>query len=673
MSVSDVKSKAPKKASGRKPTAAEQAAVKAALDAAPIEYAPLSVFAISPLNARTIPYSSESVSNMADSIGAVGLLQNLVCHVPSDGTIAVAAGGKRLTGMQHLLSQQRMASDFQVPFKRVAEDIAALVSFIENDQRSDMHPAEQIASFGVQSAQGKTAEQIGAATGYSTRHVQRMLKLANLAPSLLKLLADDQLTLEQCQVLCLEDDQERQVRVFEDVSATWPNLPVSVLKRQITDKEISISDERFLFVGRQAYEAAGGIVREDLFSQQEGEGTADLALLETLTLQKLDAVAQEICTTEGWTWSRGQRNALTADDSQDYCLMAVPDAVYIGDEEKQLEELHEKLQAFADNGDEEGYSAACDAINAIEQAAEIRAWTPEDRAVSGVVVGFDYEGELSVQRGVMRVADMPQEEGSESEQEEKPVTPEKLVVQSIRNPDPAEGITLPLLTRMSSERTLAVQAALLAQPEKALSLLVWQLCTHVFGSGSPYRDPFEIRVSVSHHGLTANAPSGEKGTAYAALLKEKARLKALLPSGWQKDFTTFFNLSSETLNALMVFCVSCSIDGVQTRECQHTSASRLDALETAIGFHMRDWWQPTKANFFTDLKHAQIVDALNDAGLTGAAIDAAKMKKGDAAELAEERLRDTRWVPAWMTAPQDKPTDVAADRDSDIHNTADAA
>lgn len=172
---------------------------------------------------------------------------------------------------------------------------------------------------------------------------------------------------------------------------------------------------------------------------------------------------------------------------------------------------------------------------------------------------------------------------------------------------------------------------------------------------------------------TTNAPSGEKGLAYVTLLKEKARLEALLPPGWKKDFTTFFDLSSETLSALMVFCVSCSVDGVQTRECQRTTDSKLDALETAIGFHMRDWWQPTRANFFTDLKQAQIIDALNEAGFSGAAVDAAKMKKGDAAELAEERMRDTRWVPAWMTAPQKKPTDVAADCDSDIHNSANAA
>ncbi|MBW9312437.1 hypothetical protein FA041_01315 [Escherichia coli] len=35
----------------------------------------------------------------------------------------------------------------------------------------------------------------------------------------------------------------------------------------------------------------------------------------------------------------------------------------------------------------------------------------------------------------------------------------------------------------------------------------------------------------------------------------------------------------------------------QTREHGHTSRSPLDSLESAIGFHMRDWWQPTKANF----------------------------------------------------------------------------
>ncbi|MGX3923615.1 hypothetical protein ACWJPV_28060, partial [Klebsiella pneumoniae] len=49
---------------------------------------------------------------------------------------------------------------------------------------------------------------------------------------------------------------------------------------------------------------------------------------------------------------------------------------------------------------------------------------------------------------------------------------------------------------------------------------------------------------------------------------------------------------------------------------------------------------------------AQIIDALNDAGLSGAARDAEKMKKGDAAEHAEFHMKDNRWVPGWMCTPR---------------------
>ncbi|MGC0938121.1 ParB/RepB/Spo0J family partition protein [Pantoea agglomerans] len=342
MSVANVKAKAPKKTSAKKVTDAEQAAVKAALEAAPVEHAPLSVFVMSLLNARTIPYSTESIESMAATIKSVGLLQNLVAHELPDGELAVAAGGKRLTALNLLLSQQLLTPDYPVPFKRVSPEMAALVSYIENAQRSDMHAAEQIASFGALAYQGKTPEQIGAELGYSTRHVQRMLKLANLAPSLLKLLADDQLTVEQCQTLCLEDDQARQVRVYEEVKASWHNLPVTMLRKLITDKEISITDKRFLFVGREAYEAAGGVVREDLFSQQEGEGTADSVLLETLTVQKLTAMAQDIQKSEGWKWSMGQLSSLYPHrDALTYQLTDEPEPVYIGDEESRIDDLYQ--------------------------------------------------------------------------------------------------------------------------------------------------------------------------------------------------------------------------------------------------------------------------------------------------------------------------------------------
>ena len=120
--------------------------------------------------------------------------------------------------------------------------------------------------------------------------------------------------------------------------------------------------------------------------------------------------------------------------------------------------------------------------------------------------------------------------------------------------------------------------------------------------------------------------------------------------------------------SLMAFCTACSVDGVQTRECGHTRRSDLDGVEAALGFHLRDWWQPTKANFFGHLKKPQIIAALNEAGLSGAARDAEKMKKGDAAEHAEHHMKDNRWVPGWMCAPHPQ-TDTTERTD----NLADAA
>lgn len=135
-------------------------------------------------------------------------------------------------------------------------------------------------------------------------------------------------------------------------------------------------------------------------------------------------------------------------------------------------------------------------------------------------------------------------------------------------------------------------------------------------------------------------------------MAEKARLAVLLPGGWSRDMMTFLSLSQEVLLSLLSFCTVCSIRGVQTREHGHTPHSPLGLLESVIGFHTRDWWQPTKTNFFGYLQKPQIIDALNDAGLSGAARDAEKMKKGDATEHAEFHMKDNRWVPGWMCTPR---------------------
>lgn len=666
MSVTDVKSKAPKKASSKKITKAQEEALKAALEAAEVEYVPLSDLVKSPLNVRTIPYSVDSVRGLADSIETLGLLQNLIVHTLADGKLGVAAGGRRLTALNLLAQEGRLPDDHAVMVRRVSDDIAALASVAENEQRAAMHPAEQIAGFRTLAEQGKTPAQIGDALGFSTRHVQRMLKLANLAPSLMDRLAQDELTVEQCQAICLEDDPARQVEVFESVKASWSNAPAHLIKRAITETEMRTDNTKFRFIGREAYEAAGGYVREDLFSQDEGDGTADSVLVERLVQEKLERIAQDIQQREGWAWSRGRAARIWyhGEDAQEFVQPVEPDPVYTPEQQQRLDALREQYDTYDSVCDETDALEA--EIEAIEQASEVSAWTDDMKSGAGVMVSL-YEGQVYVQRGVRLKADMPEETETSS------VT----VPFTSRQTDAAEGISVPLLTKMTSERTLAVQAALMQQPEKAVALMVWRMCTCVFSGCLTTTHPFRISLTVSHGSLTENAPSGKSGAAFDLLMTEKARLKALLPAGWEKDFTTFFALSGEVLMSLMAFCTACSVDGVQTRDMGHTSRSTLDTVEAAIGFHLRDWWQPTKENYFGSLKHPQIVASLKEAGLTGAAGDAEKMKKGDAAAHAEHFMQHTRWVPAWLKGPvsvaESGADDAVSDTDSTDNNTTDTA
>ncbi|EKA3564533.1 ParB/RepB/Spo0J family partition protein [Escherichia coli] len=614
---------------------------------------PLASLIKSPLNVRTVPYSAESVSELAESIKGVGLLQNLVVHALPGDRHGVAAGGRRLAALNMLAERGIIPADWPVRVKVIPQELATAASLTENGQRRDMHPAEQIAGFRAMAQEGKTPAQIGDLLGYSPRHVQRMLKLADLAPVILDALAEDRITTEHCQALALENDTARQVQVFEAACQSgWGGKPeVQTIRRLVTESEVAVAgNSKFRFVGADAF--SSDELRTDLFSD-DGDGYVDRVALDAALLEKLQAVAEHLREAEGWEWCAGRMEPVgeCREDAGTYRCLPEPEAVLTEAEEERLNELMTRYDALENQCEESDLLEA--EMKLIDCMAKVRAWTPEMRAGSGVVVSWRY-GNVCVQRGVqLRSEDDATDDADRTEQVQEKAS--------------VEEISLPLLTKMSSERTLAVQAALMQQPDKSLALLAWTLCLNVFDSGA-YSKPAQISLECKHYSLTSDALSGKEGAAFLALMAEKARLAALLPEGWSRDMTTFLSLSQEVLLSLLSFCTACSLNGVQTRECGRTSRSPLDSLESAIGFHMRDWWQPTKANFFGHLKKPQIIAALNDAGLSGAARDAEKMKKGDAAEHAEFHMKDNRWVPGWMCSP--RPQTDATER---ADNLADAA
>ncbi len=570
MSVTESKAKTGRKSS-RKPSKEQETALSVLLAQTKEVSVPLASLIKSPLNVRMVPYSAESVSELAESIKGVGLLQNLVVHALPGERYGVAAGGRRLAALNMLAERGIIPADWPVRVKIIPQELATAASMTENGHRRDMHPAEQIAGFRAMAQEGKTPAQIGDLLGYSPRHVQRMLKLADLAPVILDALAEDRITTEHCQAL--ENDTSRQVQVFEAACQSgWGGKPeVQTIRRLVTESEVAVAgNSKFRFVGADAF--SPDELRTDLFSDG-GDGYVDCVALDAALLEKLQAVAEHLREAEGWEWCAGRMEPVgfCREDAGTYRSLPEPEAVLTEAEEERLNELMARYDALENQCEESDLLEA--EMKLIDCMATVRAWTPEMRAGSGVVVSWRY-GNVCVQRGVqLRSEDDVADDADRTEQVQEKAS--------------VEEISLPLLTKMSSERTLAVQAALMQQPDKSLALLAWTLCLNVSGSGA-YSKPAQISLECKHSSLTSDAPSGKEGAAFMALMAEKARLAALLPEGWARDMTTFLSLSQEVLLSLLSFCTACSLNGVQTRECGHTSRSPLDSLESAIGFHMRD-------------------------------------------------------------------------------------
>ncbi|HAV8936345.1 TPA: ParB/RepB/Spo0J family partition protein [Escherichia coli] len=623
---------------------AADAMLKAALDAAQVEYPPLSQLVKSPKNVRTLPYTKESVRELADSLLKAGLLQNLIVHRMPDGKFGVAAGGRRMTALKLLAEEGHIHVDYPVAVKVVSDELAVVASITENEQRRAMHPAEQIIGFRTLASEGKTPEQIGDLLGYTSRHVQRGLRLASLAPELLDGLAKDELTLEQCQALALEADPQRQVMVWQGASENFGSgVSAEKLRRLITESEVSTSDNRMWdFVGEADYVAAGGEVRRDLFSQDEG-GFVDKLLLEQVMVQKLDDIATQVAQDEGWRWSAGRLTAISRyDDADEYALLDVPEEDYTDEESARLDVLADALDALSvDDGGEA--ATISDEIAQIQAIATARGWSAEARELAGVVVSFG-RGGVNIRRGVVRKSDLPE---TAQEEDDSDGTPET----GAEDAGSAESVslndTLPasFIRSMTSERTFAAQAALAHQPRVALALMTWTLCLGVFSAWSS-NSPVRVHTDARHYLLTDHALSGKDGKAYQALMAQRDALAATLPLDWKTDFTWLLARSDADIHALLAYCTAHALDGLDDNISARGHS--LDRVEAAMDFDLREWWTPTADSYFRKLNKKQLSATLAEMGNDAAAREVLDMKKDTAAARAEREAAALRWLPDWM-------------------------
>lgn len=612
-------------------------------------------------NVRTS--EGRNIESLAQSILSLGLLQNLVvvaCEGKEQvGKYEVAAGGRRFQAMTLLASRGLIAADYPVSCtERERADMTA-VSLTENVQREAMNPAEESEAFIKLTNEGLTVDAIADAFGVTPLVVERRLALTKASPKLFAMLRAGDMNTEQLRALCATDDHAKQEQAWD--AARWQGREPAQLRRLAVGEAIEAgSDRRVKFIGGvEAYEAAGGQVRRDLFSDALSSGFIDdTALLERLVGEKLEAYAQ-IERDAGWGWVEimpvwdwssyhryGRMEPATKLNKDQKAKLDVLDAECrkLRDELNDLDELQEDEPLTVE---QEARAEAIEArIDEIESESklihgEASSFSDEAKAAAGVIVALE-GGSLRIERGMVKADDRKAAQAAGGT-----VAGGRETNSAGRKPN---AISDSLHRSLQCHRNIAVQSETAKNGHVAKVLLACWTVGKIrggYGEGCPTDlsliNRYGTRQAVGSMGQDVQDRAAEFDAIGKALVKD-------LPAKKEEMWDALIGYTGEQLDTLIAYGVACSV----SLEDGHKGLT--GKLIGSLDFDMAAHFDATAANYLgRNLKKDQIVKALSEAGKAEDKPALLAMKTKALASEAETRLKGTGWVPAEIRTPAAKP------------------
>jgi len=590
-----------------------------------------------PLNVRTEPRTPEDILAMAQSIHAHGsVLQNLVVVAMLDaddrwtGKLGAVAGETRRLGLCLLRdggipeAAAFFTDEILVPCTVVAHPEARAASLTENAIRSQLSAADQFEAFKALVDDGADIEQVAAMYGVTPAVVERRLRLANAAPALLKLHRDGGIELKQLMALYISEDHELQLRVWKSARSSWERRP-DLLRGLMTRGQVSlVTDPIGVFVGAQAYEAAGGVVTRDLFSEQAEGFASDPLLLHQLAQDKLDARAEEL-RTEGWAWVEARTKF--------------------------------------DHAQRAGYVQCTIVKKRVADAS---------KPYAGAVVCIDRRGEVEVIRGLIRPDDRKahakalkqtqktrdaEQNGTAAKKDAGPAA-----IAGGGSQEAAEGnsgeISRPLSLQLGAQRTAALQLLLARKTSLALACLAHTLVRDVFMVGLVRGyDPLQIDArGVRGDSLTLRDTSLQNSRAYAEM--------QLLLDGWRERvpdddeglFAWLTALPVEQLLDLLGVCVAATATTVQAPVFQAEPMYGYGLkVAQAAGLDIAQWWEPTGDAYLASVSKAHVIAVVREVRGAEACSDLDKLAKAELVAKAETLLQGSGWVPDLLRLNAERP------------------
>lgn len=609
-----------------------------------IQTIPLSQLKASKLNVRKT--GGKAVEELAASIRSGGLQQNLGV-IEAEKGFEVVFGGRRLRALQQLAKAGELPPSLTegIPCRVLQPEEAQEASLAENTIREAMHPLDQFAAFAEMAEAGKPVADIAAAFGVTERVVEGRMRLSRVSPKLLNVYGDGGMTLEQLQAFAVTDDHAVQERVWKAAHYDYDRQPDS-LRRQLLSRTVTGKDSRVQLVGLEAYLAAGGTVRRDLFS--DTVTILDEALLDRLVDERAAELVADV-QAEGWSWVEFKPR-------RDYAELAeygqhptepkhLPptsaDEVRIKEISSRLDEisdLMERMDQEGDDGSEEfgqlsdEYEALEDESQCLQAGTEI--WPEDVMAVAGALLVLDGQGGVQIHRGRLQPGQSIKagKVAGQAKSADKPKKPE---------------VSDALVRRLTAHRTLALQAELAANPEVALKAVVHTLIEDV-ERGIGYESPSPLKISLRQADLPDSADLKQAPAKKALQLALKGWRDKGLPTTAAARRAWIFQQPTEVLLGLLALAAAYSVDAVHGKG---SSKPVADALAADLKLDMATWWAPSAENYLDAVPKALVIEAVAEACGKDEAAALVTLKSAPAVAEAAKKLAGTGWLPKVLRGP----------------------
>lgn len=636
-----------------------------------IQYIPLNQLILSAQNVRKIPTSASEQAELKASIQAHGLLENLVVQPASSSEVTsssyssldvmesvtasvfeVLAGGRRLAALQELAREGVITPDFPVPCL-IREEDASELSLAENLVRVSMHPIDQYEAFARLTEQGCSLEQIAVRFGCAEKLVKQRLKLGQTAPELRAAYRAGEISLEALMAFTITDDPAAQIAVWDALSGG--HISAYRVRQMLTEGAVPGHTQIVRFVGVEAYEAAGGAITRDLFSEgDEGIYLDDRALVLRLAQEKLDVIAEEIQSKEGWAWILAQPE-FDWEETQSYQRVYPKRRELTSEEEAEYAELDAYIAHNSDAESEEDRFDLAQAQARLDVIGEsLTAYEPEDLVRAGCLVSVGYDGEVSIQRGMVRPQDW------------------QASVEHHTQTSAIKPFSQSLMQDLACTRVAVVQSHLAQDFDCAFDLMLFTLARSVlYGHGRPIQErSLDISAKVT---LPLEWPELYGIPNIPTLPGEAMAWMDLDDVG---AFAALSALEPALKQQLFAYCVACTLQGGLTS----LHKPLFEGVGTRLGVDMAVQWRPKAAQFWKRVSKAKALEIASDVlGENWATIhkDDKKAALGEQLEMifaghrppgisAEVADAASRWVPEGMGFEGSEPGTLDLDVDEQV-------